>query len=96
MKTREVVLKIPNQMYAEMSRVKKEQSFRNITDLISLAVQRYLADVQHEAWWNDFRILQKEVRSSGNFKLNQTKEDVTANLRKQRKQIFDSDYANMY
>jgi len=96
MKTREVVLKVSDQMYAEMSQVKKEQSFRNLTDLISLAVQRYLADIQHEAWWNEFRRLQKEVRSSGIFKLNQTKENVIANLRKQRKQIFESDYANMY
>lgn len=96
MAIREVVWKISDTMYDEMTQVQKELSFPNLMDLVSLAVQRYLAEIRHETWWVEFRKLQQQVRASGGFQLGQTKEEIIANLRKQRHQIFESDYANMY
>ena len=96
MAIREVVWKISDTMYDEMTQVQKELSFPNLMDLVSLAVQRYLAEIRYETWWVEFRKLQQQVRVSGGFQLGQTKEEIIANLRKQRRQIFESDYANMY
>ena len=96
MAIREVVWKISDTMYDEMTQVQKELSFPNLMDLVSLAVQRYLAEIRHETWWVEFCKLQQQVRTSGGFQLGQTKEEIIANLREQRHQIFESDYANMY
>ena len=93
---KEIVWKVSDKMYDEMIQVQKELSFPNMIDLVSQAVQRYLAEVRHETWWQEFRKLQQQVRASGGFQLGQTKEEIIANLREQRRQIFESDYANMY
>lgn len=96
MAIREVIWKVSDTMYDEMTQVQKEFSFPDLMDLVSLAVQRYLAEIRHETWWVEFRKLQQQVRASGRFQLGQTKEEIIANLREQRRQIFESDYANMY
>lgn len=96
MELKEIVWKVSDVMYDEMTQAQKELSFPNLMDLISHAVQRYLAEVRHETWWQEFRKLQQQVRASGGFKIGQTKEEIIANLREQRRQIFESDYANMY
>ena len=96
MALKEIVWKVSDTMYDEMTQVQKELSFPNLMDLVSQAVQRYLAEARHETWWHEFRKLQQQVRASGGFQLGQTKEEIIANLREQRRQIFESDYANMY
>ncbi|MBC8186019.1 hypothetical protein H8E88_33465 [candidate division KSB1 bacterium] len=96
MAVREVSWKVSDKMYNEMTQVQKELSFSSLKDMVSLAVQRYLAEIRHETWWIDFRKLQQQVRTTGGFKLGQTKEELIANLREQRRQIFESDYENMY
>jgi len=96
MAQKEIIWNISDAMYDEMTQVQKELSFPNLVDLVSQAVQRYLSEARHESWWQEFRKLQQYVRASGGFQLGQTKEEIIANLREQRRQIFDSDYANMY
>ncbi len=96
MASRKIVWKVSDPLYNEMTQVQKELSYPNIMDLVSQAVQRYLAEVRHETWRKEFRKLQQQVRATGGFQLGQTKEEVIANLREQRRKIFESDYANMY
>lgn len=67
MAIREVVWKISDTMYDEMTQVQKELSFPSLMDLVSLAVQRYLAEIRHETWWVEFRKLRQQVRASGGF-----------------------------
>ncbi len=92
----EIVWEVSDTMYDEMTQVQKKLSFPNLMDLVSQAVQRYLAEARHETWWQEFRKLQQQVRASGGFQLGQTKEEIISNLREQRHQICESDYANMY
>lgn len=96
MALKKIVWKVSDSMYDEMIQIQKELSFPNLVDLVSQAVQRYMAEARHETWWQDFRKLQQQVRASGGFKLGQTKEEIIANLREQRRQLFESDYADMY
>lgn len=96
MASKEIVWKVSDTLYDEMPQVQREPSFPNLADLVSQAVQRYLAEARHETWWQEFRSLQQQVRASGGFQLGQTKEEIIANLREQRRQVFESDYANLY
>jgi len=49
-----------------------------------------------EAWQRDLRQLQKQIHASGGFGLGETKEEVIANLRKVRRQVFEEEYADLY
>ncbi len=96
MAQKEIVWHVSDTMYDEMTQAQRELSFPSLMDFVAQAVQRYLAEVQHENWQLQFRQLQQQVRASGGFQLGQTKEEVIASLREQRRQLFDSDYADMY
>ncbi|WP_417911874.1 hypothetical protein [Candidatus Electronema sp. TJ] len=96
MAQKEIVWHISDAMYNEMTQAQRELSFPSLMDLLTLAVQRYLAEVQHEKWQQQFRQLQQDVRASGGFHLGLTKEEVIKKLREQRRQLFESDYADMY
>ena len=96
MSSREIVWKIPEGLYHELEWAQQELSYPNLIALVSQAVQRYLAEVRHEAWWHEFRQLQQQVRATGGFGLGETKEEVIAKLREQRRQIFEAEYAHLY
>ncbi len=96
MSYREIVWEVSENLYSELIWAQKELSFSDLHAFISQAVQRYLAEVRHEAWYREFRYLQQQIRSSGGFGLGETKEEVIANLREQRRQIFEAEYANLY
>jgi hypothetical protein len=96
MAQKEIVWQVSDAMYDEMTQTQRELSFPNLMDLVAQAVQRYLAEVRQESWQQEFRSLQQQVRASGGFQLGQTKEEVITCLREQRRQLFMSDYADMY
>jgi len=96
MAIKKIIWEVSDTMYDEMIQVQKELAFPDLMDLVSQAVQRYLSEAHHETWGLEFRKLQQQVRASGGFQLGQTKEEIIANLREQRREIFESDYANMY
>jgi len=62
-----ILWNVSDSMFNEMQIVQKELSFPNIKDLITQAVQRYIADYRQESWWFDFKKLQKQVRNTGGF-----------------------------
>jgi hypothetical protein len=55
-----------------------------------------VAELQRQAWQQEFRELQKQVRAAGGIQLGATKEEVIAKLREQRRQIFEAEYAHLY
>jgi hypothetical protein len=92
----EITLKVPEDMYDELIQVQQKMCYPNVPAIISDAVQRYLAEFRHEIWHLEFRQLQKQIQAEGGFSLGETKAEVIANLRKQRQQIFEEDYAHLY
>ena len=96
MTSREVVWEIPEGLYNELIWAQQEMAFPDLVDFISQAVQRRLSEIQHEAWRRDFQRLQRDIHASGGFGLGDTKEEVIANLRQIRQQIFEEDYAHLY
>lgn len=96
MSSREIVWEVPEGLYHELEWAQEELSYPNLIALVSQAVQRYLAEIRHEAWLREFRRLQQQVRATGGLDLGETKEEVIANLREQRRQIFEAEYAHLY
>ncbi len=96
MASREVVWEIPEGLYNELVWAQQEMAFPDLVDFISQAVQRRLAEIQYEAWRRDFQRLQRDIHAAGGFGLGDTKEEVIANLRQIRQQIFEEDYAHLY
>ena len=92
----EIVWKVPESLYQELIKAQRDLAFQNPVDLISQAVQRYLAEIEHQTWEQEFRDLQKQVRASGGFQLGDTKEEVITRLREQRRQLFETEYAHLY
>jgi len=94
---REILWNVSDSMFSEMQIIQQELSFSNIKDIITQAVQRYISDFRRESWWFDFKKLQNQVRNTGRFiQLGQSKDEIINNLKEQRKQIFESDYADIY
>jgi hypothetical protein len=94
---REISWNVSDSMFNEMLTIQQELSFPNMKDLITQAVQRYISDIRRESWLYAFKKLQQQVRHSGNFtQLGQSKNEIVDSLREQRKQIFESDYENIY
>ncbi len=96
MVTREIKWEVPEDLYHELVWAQETLAFPDLKDFITQAVQRRLAEVQRETWRREFRQLQRDVHASGGFGLGQTKDEVIANLREIRQQIFEEDYADLY
>ncbi|MFN8492299.1 MAG: hypothetical protein U0350_32160 [Caldilineaceae bacterium] len=92
----EIVWDVPEGLYQAIVKAQKELAFPNLVDLLAQAVQRYLAEIEELTWQDEFREFQKQVRAAGGFQLGATKDEVIANLREQRRQIFETEYAHLY
>lgn len=92
----EIVWKVPESLYEELVKAQRDLAFQNPVDLIAQAVQRYLAEIEHQTWEQEFRNLQKQVRTAGGFQLGNTKEEVITRLREQRRELFEREYAHLY
>jgi hypothetical protein len=91
-----IVWEVPDSLYQELLAAQQELAFPQLGDLIAQAVQRYLAETQRQAWQQEFREFQKQVRMRGGLQLGATKEEVIETLRAQRRQRFEAEYAHLY
>jgi hypothetical protein len=96
MSTQEIVWQVPESLYRELVWAQEELAYPSLLDFIAQAVQRRLAEVHYQAWQREFRQLQQDVRATGGFGLGETKDEVIANLREIRQQIFEQEYAHLY
>jgi len=96
MSTQEIVWQVPQELYRELVWAQETLDFPNLSDFITHATQRRLAEVQREAWQREFRQLQQSIRATGGFGLGETRDEVIANLREIRRQIFEEEYAHLY
>jgi len=94
--SQEIVWKVPENLYRELVWAQQELAYPNLIDFIGQAVQRRLAEIKREAWLRDLRQLQQQIRAAGGFGLGETKDEVIANLRQIRRQIFEEEYAHLY
>lgn len=96
MSSKEIVWQIPEDLYRELVQAQKELDYPSLSDLISQAVQRRLAEIRSQTWQEEFRELQRQVRATGGFALGETKDEVIARLRQIRREVFEEEYAHLY
>ena len=96
MSTTEIVWEVPENLNRELVKAQRELAFPAVVDLVTQAVQRYLAEIEHQTWQQEFRDFQKQVRAAGGFHLGATKEELIIRLREQRREIFEAEYAHLY
>ena len=96
MASREIVLQVSEEMYEQLLEAQREMNYPSLPDLVGQAIQRRLAEIRRETWQQEFRDLQRELRSTGGFRLGETKEEVITQLREIRQQLFERDYAHLY
>ena len=94
--SQEIVWQVPENLYRELVWAQQELEYPSLIDFIVQSVQRRLAEIKHETWQRDFQQLQQQIRAAGGFGLGETKDEVVANLREIRRQIFEQDYAHLY
>jgi Arc/MetJ-type ribon-helix-helix transcriptional regulator len=94
--TQAIHWEVPDNLYRELVWAQKEMEYPNLVDFIRQAVQRRLAEIKHEAWQRDFDRLQQQIRASGGFGLGETKDEVIANLRAIRRQVYEEEYAHLH
>lgn len=96
MPSQEITWQVPEDLYRELVWAQEELAYPSLIDVVSQAVQRRLAEMRRETWRREFRSLQRQVRADGGFDLGETKDQVVANLREIRRQIFEEEYAHLY
>ena len=96
MSTTAIVWEVPENLYGELLKAQQDLAFPQLTDFVTQAEQRYLAEIQHENWQQAFRAFQKQVRADGGFDLGATKEEIITRLRQQRQEIFEAEYAHLF
>lgn len=96
MASHEIVLQVSEELYEELLKAQREMNYLSLPVLVAQAVQRRLAEIRRETWQEEFRDLQRDIRSTGGSGLGETKEEVIARLREIRLQLFEQDYARMY
>ena len=93
METKQITLRIPNNLYKEIIEAKKETGARNVAEFIRAMISEKIEERQ---WRRNLKELQEEVRKSGGLGLGKTKEEVIEALRRSRQEIFDAEYAHLY
>ena len=96
MPSQEITWQVPEDLYRELVWAQEELAYPSLIDVVSQAVQRRLAEMRRETWRREFRSLQRQVRAAGGFDLGETKDQVVANLREIRRQVFEEEYAHLY
>ncbi len=93
---RQVPWKVSEELYRELTWATETFEYPSVEALVTNAVQRRLSEIRRQAWRQEFRALQQGIRADGGFGLGDTKDEVIANLREIREQIYEEEYADLY
>ena len=92
MKSKLIDFKIPVDLYQKIQQLATEEQ----SDPISLIEQLISHAYQHKSWLNDLAILRQQIQKDGGLQLGNTQEEIINNLQSTRREIFETDYANLY
>lgn len=93
MRSKQVTLAFPVDLYQELVQAKEENNVGSIAEYIRQAV---LGKLEENYWRRNLGSLQQEIRKSGGIKLGETKEETIEHLRKTRRKIFQAEYDHLY
>jgi hypothetical protein len=87
-----ITLLLPASLYKKLQTLAAEEH----TDPIGV-ITRFITDAyERRSWLNDLTNLRQQIQHEGGLQLDSTKEEVVAELRRTRQEIFEAEYADMY
>jgi hypothetical protein len=87
-----VTMRLPADLYADLRTLAQEEQAEPIA-LLSQLVQ---AARQRRTWLNAVAALRKQIEQDGGLSLGMTKEEVVEQMRRTRREIFETEYAHLY
>jgi predicted transcriptional regulator len=92
METKLFALQIPEGLYERLQALAKNTN----TDPISLLHAWVEQTNQQKKWLQDLKNLRQQIEDEGGELLDFTQDEVIAQLRQTRQEIFESEYAHLY
>lgn len=87
-----ITLQLPASLYKKLQALATEEH----TDPISVIEHFITNEYQHRGWLQDLTALRRQIHDEGGLQLSNTKEEVIAQLRQTRQEIFEAEYAHLY
>ena len=92
MSAKTIQMQLPEDVYIDLKAIAEVERLDPIEQIRAWIKQTH----QQEQWRNGWRELRKEVQQAGYFDPNEGIDDLVARLRKQREEIFETEYAHLY
>lgn len=87
-----ITLELPRSLYMDLQALAEEED----EDLVALLSQWVQQAHQRQAWLRELRDLRNLIQREGGLDVGDTKEEVVAQMRKTRQEIFEAEYAHLY
>jgi hypothetical protein len=92
MATEIITLQLPINLYDQLQELATEEQIEPVEVISQLISAAY----QHRGWLRDLIALREQIRRDGGLQVGQNKEEVIAQLRQTRREIFEVEYAHLY
>lgn len=92
MSVKTIHMQLPEDVYFELIAIAEVDKLDPIEQIRAWIKQT----CQQEKWRKGWRELRDEVQRTGNFDPNESIDDLVERLRKQREEIFETEYAHLY
>ena len=92
MNTELITLQLPASLYEKLQTLAAEDN----TDPIGVITQFITDAYERRGWLHDLTTLRQQIQHEGGLQLGSTKEEVVAQLRRTRQEIFETEYAHLY
>lgn len=92
MNTEVVTLQLPASLYEKLQTLATEEH----TDPVGVIAQLITNAYQQRGWLQELTTLRQQIQQQGGLQLGSTKEEVVAQLRQTRQEIFETEYAHLY
>ncbi|MDQ1301371.1 MAG: hypothetical protein QG637_1292 [Chloroflexota bacterium] len=87
-----VSVRLPAGLYADLKTLAQEEQ----AEPVAILSQLIKAARQRRAWLNDLAALRKQIEHDGGLSVGATKDEVVDQMRRTRREIFESEYAHLY
>ncbi len=92
MDTTFISVQLPASIYKKLQTLATEEH----TDPVGLISQFVTEAFQRRQWLQDLTVLRQQIQDENGLQIDDTKEEIIAQLRQTRQEIFKSEYAHLY
>ncbi len=83
---------VPANLHERLQRLANEKQ----TDPVNIITQLVTEAEQRKYWLQDLRVLRQQIENEKESQVESTKENIIAQLRQTRQEIFEAEYAHLY